>query len=197
MHYRLVLVSTPKSKSSKRNDASILVEKYIQLASIFIQLSNRNRLRQNRWTIFAWCFLSLLIPSFSREFKNTQKTKYINENGTLSIFKEEKIRTLNEDIVIQGNGKKIYIYIHKTRVLFDSVNNIRYSKVHISQERRKKGEGKIGFFNEHTVWKNNAEITRIIWKNPVELCLSLPSRLISESVDKVKMIKPGRGKLTA
>lgn len=47
--------------------------------------------------------------------------------------------------------KNIYIYIHKTRVLFDSVNNIRYSKVHISQERRKKGEGKIGFFNEHTV----------------------------------------------
>ena len=121
MHYRLVLVSTPKSKSSKRNDASILVEKYIQLASIFIQLSNRNRLRQNRWTIFAWCFLSLLIPPFSREFKNTQKTKYINENGTPSIFKEEKIRTLNEDIVIQWNGKKKYIYIYIKHVFFSTV----------------------------------------------------------------------------
>lgn len=57
--------------------------------------------------------------------------------------------------------------------------------------KEEKGEERIGIFNEDTVGKNNGEIMRIIWKNPVS---SLLLRLISESVDKVKMIKPGRGK---
>lgn len=54
--------------------------------------------------------------------------------------------------------------------------------------KEEKGEERIGIFNEDTVGKNNGEIMRIIWKNPVS---SLLLRLISESVDKVKMIKRG------
>lgn len=68
----------------------------------------------------------------------------------LPYLKRKRFEPLTKTSLFKGMEKK-YIYIHKTRVLFDSVNNIRYSKVHISQERRKKGEGKIGFFNEHTV----------------------------------------------
>lgn len=69
----------------------------------------------------------------------------------LPYLKKKRFEPLTKTSLFKGMQKNIYIYIHKTRVLFDSVNNIRYSKVHISQERRKKGEGKIGFFNEHTV----------------------------------------------
>lgn len=77
--------------------------------------------------------------------------KFIIQNSILPYLKKKRFEPLTKTSLFKGMQKKIYIYIHKTRVLFDSVTNIRYSKVHISQERRKKGKGKIGFFNEHTV----------------------------------------------
>lgn len=79
--------------------------------------------------------------------------KFIIQNSILPYLKKKRFEPLTKTSLFffKGMQKKKYIYIHKTRVLFDSVTNIRYSKVHISQERRKKGKGKIGFFNEHTV----------------------------------------------
>lgn len=62
----------------------------------------------------------------------------------LPYLKRKRFEPLTKTSLFKGMEKK-NIYIHKTRVLFDSVNNIRYSKVHISQERRKKEKERLDF----------------------------------------------------
>lgn len=157
--------SIPRSPSLKNKFNSLLFS---------FKPSNRNRSRHN------FHFLPLLIPSFSKYPFNNTKIHY-SKYQILPYLKKKRFESLTF-LLFQGNSKFKNMYIKHvffSRVLITFVIQIL---------KEEKGEERIGIFNEDTVGKNNGEITRIIWKNPVS---SLLLRLISESVDKVKMIKRG------
>lgn len=117
----LVSSSTPKSKSSKRNDASILISRWKINSTCFCFRPNLRIVTSEQMDDFRLMlrhFLPLLIPSFSRECKNKRNgtfilsTVLIHYSKILSHLKKKRkslTMKISLFLLFQGNAK-LYVY---------------------------------------------------------------------------------------